>query len=106
MVGGMRAGPTEEGGVSCVDLTAPLPSSGGLGFVGAEVYYKPQNSDIFAVLRGGEGIPITLAIIHHAVGARCGVPIDMAVSCRLIQIRCPISNRPLNCPFTPKLAGS
>lgn len=59
----------------------PVPTSGGLHFRGdAETYYKEKNSMIEEVVRCGTGIPITLAIVHHAIGARCGIPVDMAVS--------------------------
>lgn len=40
-------------------------------------YYNPSNSYIDNVLGTGLGIPISLAVIHSAVGRRAGLPIQM-----------------------------
>ena len=42
----------------------------------SEGYYSPENSLLQHVLTAGKGIPITLAIIHAAVGRRAGLPIS------------------------------
>ena len=42
----------------------------------SEGYYSPENSLLQHVLTAGKGIPISLAIIHAAVGRRAGLPIS------------------------------
>ncbi|KAL6046696.1 F-box only protein 21-like [Balamuthia mandrillaris] len=46
-----------------------------LGFVGAggDVYYRPENNFIDAVLEQKQGIPISLSVIYMAVGRRLGL---------------------------------
>ena len=39
-------------------------------------YYRVQNSLLPYVLSARRGIPISLAIIHAAVGRRAGLPIE------------------------------
>lgn len=47
------------------------------GFQGdSENYYDPSNSLLPFVLAERKGIPISLAILHAAVGRRAGLPID------------------------------
>ncbi|KNC98908.1 hemimethylated DNA binding domain-containing protein [Spizellomyces punctatus DAOM BR117] len=48
------------------------------GFTGAvQDYYNVENSLIDKVLSRRKGIPITLALLYHAVGRRLGLQIDM-----------------------------
>ena len=42
----------------------------------SENYYDPSNSLLPFVLAQRKGIPISLAILHAAVGRRAGLPID------------------------------
>jgi regulator of sirC expression with transglutaminase-like and TPR domain len=42
----------------------------------AREYYRAQNSLLPYVLTARRGIPISLAVIHAAVGRRAGLPIE------------------------------
>jgi regulator of sirC expression with transglutaminase-like and TPR domain len=47
-----------------------------LGFRGnARDYYDPENSYLDSVLRKRQGIPIALAVVHVAIGARVNIPV-------------------------------
>ena len=39
-------------------------------------YYDPSNSLLPFVLASGKGIPISLAVLHAAVGRRAGLPVQ------------------------------
>ncbi|KAK9839340.1 hypothetical protein WJX84_007089, partial [Apatococcus fuscideae] len=63
---------------SALEASLKLPAPGfGMGLQGdSEGYYSPENSLLQHVLTAGKGIPISLAIIHAAVGRRAGLPIS------------------------------
>ncbi len=47
-----------------------------LGFKGnARDYYDPENSYLDSVLKRRQGIPIALAVVHVAIGARVNIPV-------------------------------
>jgi len=50
---------------------------GELGFSGnADNYYDPRNSYLNEVIERRSGIPITLAVVHMALGRRIGLPVE------------------------------
>ncbi|KAK9862202.1 hypothetical protein WJX84_007711 [Apatococcus fuscideae] len=63
---------------STLEAALKLPAPGyGMGLQGdSDGYYSPENSLLQHVLTAGKGIPISLAIIHAAVGRRAGLDIS------------------------------
>ncbi|PRW50954.1 F-box only 21-like [Chlorella sorokiniana] len=56
----------------------PPPDGYGLEITGnRERYYEPSNSLLDSVLINREGIPISMAVLHAAVGVRAGLPIEL-----------------------------
>ncbi|DBA89655.1 TPA: hypothetical protein ACH3X2_004547 [Trebouxia sp. C0005] len=62
---------------SAADWMIVPSGNAGLGLQGdSENYYDPSNSLLPFVLATRKGIPISLAIVHAAVGRRAGLPIE------------------------------
>lgn len=71
----LMLGPPEESQYNLEAFTTYM--SGELGFSGkAQDYYGPENSFLDQAIDRRTGLPITISLIHMAVGRGAGLPVD------------------------------
>eukprot|EP00887_Chlorella_sp_A99_P007075 scaffold2.g7075.t1 len=70
-------------------MAIPPPEGYGLGLEGnRDNFYDPANSLLEHVLASREGIPISIGVLHAAVGARAGLAVQLLNVPQHVVVRC------------------